>query len=332
MNKKVQTDDRSRENSKMKAKKKKQNDKVTFIIIPRITSRPWNLSIKRKYILATVMLLGVLGLSSVLAAYTCFNNHEEMKNISKIKEENKQKENTIKLLGEEIKDIENAQQDIAKKQNEIRKLMGLNSDDAESPTPSRGGQGGEERNQNLDSESKILYQAQELKTSLAIQEKELDDLLARVNNETEYFRSIPNQWPTEGKISSPYGWRDSPFGRGQSFHNGIDIANYSETEVCAAGDGTVIFAGWERVYGKTIIIDHGSGFKSKYGHNSALLVKEGDTVEKGETIARMGNTGLSTGPHLHFTVMKWDKTQDPLIYLPHNTESTLDSEQNESNA
>lgn len=316
----------------MKAKKKKPNDRVTFIIISRITSKPWNLTIKKKHILAITVLLAVLSISSAFAIYTCFHNHQEMQNISKLKEENKQKENTIQLLGEEIKDIENAQEDIANKQDEIKRLMGLSSDNNEHQGTSEGGQGGEEKPPTLAAETEILDQAQELKTSLAIQGKELDELLARVNNEMEYFRSMPNQWPAEGIISSPYGWRDSPFGRGQSFHNGIDIANYSGTEVCAAGDGTIIFAGWEKVYGRTIIIDHGSGFKTKYGHNSALLVKEGDVVQKGETIARVGNTGLSTGPHLHFTIMKWGETQDPFIYLPHDNESVLDSEQKESNA
>ncbi len=317
----------------MKAKKKKQNDWMTFIIIPGTTRKAWNWSIRRKNMASILVLMIVLGLSSALAVYTCYNNHEEMKNIGKIKEENRQKENTIKLLGEEIEDIEKSQEDIAEKQEEIKKLMGLSSENSEKPGTEEGGKGGEEGKRTLNPETKILNSAQELKTSLAIQEKELDELLARVNNEKEYFRSIPNQWPAEGKISSPYGWRDSPFGRGQSFHNGIDIANCSGTEVCAAGDGTVEFAGWERVYGKTIIIDHGSGFKSKYGHNSQLLVKEGDRVEKGEAIARVGNTGLSTGPHLHFTILKWGETQDPFIYLPYDNENNeKNSAYNKNNA
>ena len=84
----------------------------------------------------------------------------------------------------------------------------------------------------------------------------------------------------------------------------------------AAGDGKVIFAGWKAVYGKTVEIDHGYGFISRYGHNSAILVNEGDKVKKGEPIARLGNTGNSTGPHLHFTILKNNESVNPVNYLP----------------
>lgn len=86
------------------------------------------------------------------------------------------------------------------------------------------------------------------------------------------------------------------------------------------GVGIVTFAGWKAVYGRTLEIQHNCGLTSKYGHNSSLLVKKGEQVTKGQIIARVGTSGLSTGPHLHFSVLKGDTTQDPMIYLPETDE------------
>jgi murein DD-endopeptidase MepM/ murein hydrolase activator NlpD len=197
-------------------------------------------------------------------------------------------------------------------------MMGVQEDVPVTTESSGGGKGGSgpTRDALVTGEDSYLM-AQQIKNQLDLQEKELDELLAKVNNDKAYFRSLPNQWPTSGEISSYYGWRKSPFGgRSESFHDGIDIANDSGTEVCAAADGQVVFAGWQPVYGRTILIEHGHGFATKYAHNSALLVEEGDRVKKGQVIARMGTSGRSTGPHLHFSIMKWDQTLDPLIYLP----------------
>ena len=122
------------------------------------------------------------------------------------------------------------------------------------------------------------------------------------------------QWPVQGSISSDYGYRHI-FG-GVNFHRGVDIPAPMGTAVHAAAGGTVIFAGEKGSYGNLVIIDHGNGFQTLYGHNSGFLVKPGDVVTQGQSIAAVGSTGRSTGPHCHFEVHLNGMLVDPLMYLP----------------
>lgn len=290
---------------------------MTMIIIPQSVDRPIRFSISKKAIRVVAVIAVLFVVSSVGMALSYSAKQAEYNRLEAIKEESQRKDETIQLMEQQIQTIEEQQERLANKQADIKKMMGIQDDVPVTAESSGGGKGGSGPELEALTAGDSFMLAQQLKNQLDLQEKELDDLLARVNNDTKYFRALPNQWPCSGEISSLYGWRDSPFGgRTESFHDGIDIANDGGTKIIAAADGKVVFSGWKPVYGRTIIIDHGYGFATRYGHNSALLVEEGDTVTKGQVIARMGSTGRSTGPHLHFTIMKWDETLDPLIYLP----------------
>jgi murein DD-endopeptidase MepM/ murein hydrolase activator NlpD len=116
-------------------------------------------------------------------------------------------------------------------------------------------------------------------------------------------------WPLSGRISSRFGFR---WGR---MHNGLDIAVPIGTPVKAAADGCVIFAGWRSGYGRLVILDHGAGVHTYYGHNSSFTVSAGDAVAAGDRIALSGNSGVSTGPHLHFEVRVNGRARNPLDYL-----------------
>jgi murein DD-endopeptidase MepM/ murein hydrolase activator NlpD len=123
-------------------------------------------------------------------------------------------------------------------------------------------------------------------------------------------------WPVSGRrITSPFGWRVHPILKKTKFHSGIDIAVPSGTPVKAADGGIVLVSGWQGGYGNFVAIDHGKGISTCYGHNSRLLVRVGQRVEKGQQIAISGNTGLSTGPHLHFEVRVNGNPVNPLGYL-----------------
>ncbi len=117
------------------------------------------------------------------------------------------------------------------------------------------------------------------------------------------------QWPARGTLRSRFGWR------WRRHHDGIDIAAPYGTPIYAAKAGRVIFAGWYYGYGRTVILDHGNGVSTLYGHASRLLVRVGDRVEAGQLIARVGSTGYSTGPHLHFEIRVNGRPLNPLKYL-----------------
>ncbi len=121
-------------------------------------------------------------------------------------------------------------------------------------------------------------------------------------------------FPVDGIITSKFGIRIDPFTKKLKFHEGVDIAAPVGSPVKSVMDGKVIYSGWIRGYGNVVIIKNGN-LETKYAHNSELLVKKGDIVKKGQIIAKVGTTGRSTGPHLHFEVVIKDKHVDPLKFL-----------------
>ena len=122
-------------------------------------------------------------------------------------------------------------------------------------------------------------------------------------------------WPCNGPITSPYGYRVHPIFGTTIYHSGIDIGVDYGTPIHAADSGTVIYVGWISGYGNAVIIDHGNGMQTLYGHNQSLNVSEGQSVSKGQVIAFAGSTGNSTGPHCHFEVQVNGSAVDPMGYL-----------------
>jgi murein DD-endopeptidase MepM/ murein hydrolase activator NlpD len=127
--------------------------------------------------------------------------------------------------------------------------------------------------------------------------------------------SIPTIWPTTGRISDTFGIRLDPFTRRKTFHYGIDIAAGYGTNIKSSAAGKVVQTGYLSGYGRAVKIDHGRDLYTLYGHTSKLLVKKGQYVKKGEVIAKVGSSGRSTGPHLHFEILLQNSPIDPLLYL-----------------
>jgi len=145
---------------------------------------------------------------------------------------------------------------------------------------------------------------------------DLELLLLEVEDRLEYLAAIPDAWPLQGKITSVFGMRTNPItGKGKEMHEGLDIAATYGTTITAAGKGTVVFAGTQLGWGRVVVIDHHNGYETQYAHNSSLLVKVGDPVEKGQPVARVGSTGRSTGAHLDFRVKKEGEFIDPELIL-----------------
>ena len=122
-------------------------------------------------------------------------------------------------------------------------------------------------------------------------------------------------WPVSGEITSPYGYRTHPIWGTTIYHSGIDIGVDEGTPVHAADGGVVVWSGWMGGYGYAVVIDHGNGLSTLYGHNSELAVDEGQSVAKGQVISYAGSTGNSTGPHVHFEVRVNGDPVDPMGYL-----------------
>ena len=159
--------------------------------------------------------------------------------------------------------------------------------------------------------------------------EEMDRLLGIVKEEGESIRmlerflgrasrvlaSLPSRWPVRGPVNSDFGQRRSPWAPNSEFHSGIDIGAAIGTPVRAPAPGVVVFAGQHAEYGVTVIIEHGNDTKSLYGHLSRLSVAMDQPVQRGDTIALTGNTGRSSGPHLHYEIQVKGQPVNPHSYI-----------------
>jgi murein DD-endopeptidase MepM/ murein hydrolase activator NlpD len=143
---------------------------------------------------------------------------------------------------------------------------------------------------------------EQLRTDTRMEEVRQQDLIAAINTRRDLLSSTPSIWPTKGWISSNFGYRTSPFTGKREFHKGLDISGPSGTPVYAPANGKVSFTGTDGGYGLCIVLNHGNGITTRYAHLNRTGVKVGQNVSRGEMIGLMGNTGRSTGPHLHYEV------------------------------
>lgn len=159
---------------------------------------------------------------------------------------------------------------------------------------------------------------QVLQSALPNQEERMENLKDTIEEQQRIAAATPSRWPTWGRITSGFGWRRHPITRKQDFHSGIDIAGRGiyGNPIYATAKGTVSFAGYRSSYGYLVIIEHGYGFSTYYAHQSKIRVKVGQSVERGTVIGYVGNSGQSTGPHLHYEVRRWGNPVNPTNYLP----------------
>ena len=196
------------------------------------------------------------------------------------------------------------------------KMAGLNAEefDFQNPPP----QGGPETGSSLTTPA-IDDLAEELAEVLS----ELDDRKHKLTMLEELImerhlgeQAAPSGWPVRsGYITSTFGFRKDPFRGRSAFHKGIDFAGVRGSPVVAVGDGIVTFSGRQSGYGNMVEVRHKDGLTTRYGHCQKLLVKEGASVERGQTIATLGSSGRSTGPHVHFEVLVGGKQVNPMKYI-----------------
>jgi murein DD-endopeptidase MepM/ murein hydrolase activator NlpD len=154
-----------------------------------------------------------------------------------------------------------------------------------------------------------------LDTAISIQMNEKEELYKFLENQKNLLAHTPSIWPTRGWLSSGFGNRISPFTNEEEFHKGIDISTRMNTPILAPADGLVSSTGKDYFMGNMLMINHGYGLKTRYGHMAKILVKQGEYVKRGQEIGLVGNTGRSTGPHLHYEVYLNSLPVNPRRYI-----------------
>ena len=145
--------------------------------------------------------------------------------------------------------------------------------------------------------------------------RSVTEIRTYIAGQKDIYLATPIGWPVSGRLSSNYGNRLHPVLQEPRFHTGVDISVPPGSEVKATADGIVSFAGWAENSGIVVVVEHGRGFSTAYAHSEKALVRVGQRVGRGETIALSGSTGISTGPHLHYEIWKNGRHTDPSGYL-----------------
>lgn len=164
----------------------------------------------------------------------------------------------------------------------------------------------------------LVLKVDQLEKELYVQAKSFEELTELAKTQEVRMENIPAIQPVLNKdltrVASGYGWRIDPVYHTKRFHHGMDFTAPTGTEVYATGNGTISFVGWKQGYGNTVMVDHGFGYETLYAHLYKGLVRVGQKVKRGDIIALVGNTGKSTGPHLHYEVHLQGKAVDPRNY------------------
>ncbi|HYF82659.1 MAG TPA: peptidoglycan DD-metalloendopeptidase family protein [Clostridia bacterium] len=221
----------------------------------------------------------------------------DMNLLSKMKSHRDSVADKRNQLGSELKEKERLKNQIGEKKEQVATAK-------------------EDREKTLKDLTKDLKELERQEDKLLAQSAEIGKKIVSLQSSNKYIGGKIG-WPAPGysRITSPYGYRTHPILKKKKLHTGIDIAVPSGSTIVAANAGKVIYSGYYGGYGNTVIIDHGGKISTLYAHNSKLLVKVGDEVEKGKAITKSGSTGLSTGPHLHFEVRENGQHVDPMKYL-----------------
>jgi len=296
-------------------------NKYTLILLPpdNQPARQFQLSLKGKKILivCSILVLGALGglITHDVYQYHYIQRHEaEYARIGELEKRLAIKDAQLQELHKQTQKIYQDLEKIAALENQIASILKLN---ARSSTPLSRSLEDARRLHNLNvSEDFAVELAQLTSEELVSHVTTLQFYYQEALKYQDRLNHTPSMLPVEGPIVSTFGYRRNPFGGwSREFHNGVDIAVNYGTPVKAPADGKVTFSGWDGAYGYKVEIDHGYGIVTFYGHNSRLLVKAGDSVKRGDIIAYSGNSGRSTGAHVHFGAYINGEPVDPLMFI-----------------
>jgi murein DD-endopeptidase MepM/ murein hydrolase activator NlpD len=335
--------------------RKKETRSLTLMIVPHSERSPLSFHIPLWVIPTSIALVLLLIFGF---AYLAASHHSLSGRISELEQEQamqQAREREMRLtilsqqgevtaLSEAVERFRAGMLEIESLSRQIRELMGL-EDTVITATATaepnsyymQGGQGGAELGDySMSLAVEANYEVEAMQSLLPERTQELGLLLdalgvrmdriapeqredpEELEHQLRLLAVAPKIWPLEGEITSGFGYRVLPSKGYMEFHQGIDIGAWYGVQVRAPKAGEVVFAGWRPGLGWTMVLEHEMGFSTVYGHNSWYFVDPGDMVEEGEVIALTGDSGKTTGPHLHYEIRLNDIPMDPMIYLSLN--------------
>lgn len=304
------------------------NDKISFYLLSYSgkTVKQFALTRRRLGVIVTCSIILLMVTAGIFFDYfnlkITFNKKEIEKTISNQSNEILSQRKQIQKFAGEINVLKSNLVKLNKFEKKIRIIANINNPSEKDNLFGVGGSIPEDLDPKLPLTEKhnslmreMHEQTRELSLASVSQEKVFESLINDLKRKRNLLSSTPSIWPAKGWLSSGFGNRISPFTGLREFHKGLDISSREGTKVIATADGVVTFAGRNGLYGNMIKIDHGHGMMTRYGHLEKMLKKRGDAVKRGDVIGLMGNTGRSTGPHVHYEVFLNGLPVNPKKYI-----------------
>lgn len=296
--------------------------KINIVILPEGAKRVRQIKVPKFLFLLFIPVLICAGLLVAWIAIDYYSVKTDIPRLALLQKENSRHQEQITSLTEKILIIQKKLTELNEFDRKLRTMVNLEPTRA---TPHFLGMGGSDP---ATSSSRVAAEKlnkrivrsahkslDEIDSEISVQMLERTELLSYLNKQKSLLASTPSIWPTKGWISSEFGYRLSPFTDEREFHKGIDICNKRGSPIMSPAGGIVSSIETDAGYGKLLIINHGSGLITRYAHLDKVMVKKGQAVERGQEIALVGNTGRTTGPHLHYEVHLNGVPVNPLRYM-----------------
>jgi murein DD-endopeptidase MepM/ murein hydrolase activator NlpD len=297
-------------------------DFYTFLIIPKKKNSVKKVTISGTLMKGISVSLLCLLLLAVYTHYDYINIKREKVELSRLRQQAKEQRTQIEALAEKVNNYAATMDEFKQLDKQVRVLANVYDKTDKGQIPGIGG--------SISSDRRVASRMEDdQKTLIASIDKNMDRLTEDANNQRQSYSNLlkflkerksireatPSIWPVRGWVTSEFGNRTSPFGTSQEFHKGLDIASRMGNQVLAPADGMVVESTYDCEMGHMVRIDHGYSMVTWYGHLMKAAVKEGSLIKRGDVIGYIGNSGRSTGPHLHYSVFLSGVPVNPRKYL-----------------
>ncbi|MFO7559907.1 MAG: M23 family metallopeptidase [Desulfobacterales bacterium] len=304
--------------------------KITFVVFSDASSKVNQITFSRMSIIfagllmtALLVFAGTMVLRYVTYNRTLSDNRSLRLNIANQLKEMEAQKQQIETFANDINVLKSRLLDLNQFEKKIRIIANIEKPGDDESLFGVGGSIPEDLNPSTSLENtmhrtlirEMHEQVGNLDDAAIKQHNGLESILKSLEEKRNILASTPSILPANGWISSRFGYRKSPFTNRREMHKGLDIAAPNKSPILATADGIVTFSGVKGLLGKVVIIDHGHGITTRYAHCSKVLKKSGDSVKRGEIIARIGSSGRSTGPHLHYEVRLNGVQVNPQRYI-----------------
>lgn len=296
--------------------------RFSILLVPEDNSEVKHLRATSSHVRIALLVFSLLVIATVFLTIQYVSRARDAAALARLSKENSYLQDQLVALENRVSQFQVQMADLVEREKVLRTMSGLAEIDADVRKVGVGGHGFEEFHSQSDSPkepvgslSLVTADLDQLLRQVKLEKKSFQDVEIAFQNNLEKLEHTPTIWPVTGYVSRGFGPCIDPFTGQRRLHEGIDVVNRVGTPIKATAAGIVAERGWRNGYGWVVVVDHGYGYQTTYGHLNAIEVRKGERVKRGQVIATLGNSGRSTGPHLHYEVRVNGQPVDPLRFI-----------------